>query len=81
MNLLGWKVKDKITGFSGVATGYITYITGCSQYGIVPESKDGKYPDVIYIDKQRLEVVGKKPVVNMELIDSGAEFMCDSPKH
>jgi len=57
---LGAKVQDQITGFTGRATSRIEYITGCVQYGVLPEVKeDGKYPNVEYIDEQRLEVIGE----------------------
>lgn len=31
---LGATLKDKITGFEGIATGVASYITGCDQYVI-----------------------------------------------
>ena len=34
---LGDKVKDNITGFTGIVTGKIEYLTGCIQYEIQPE--------------------------------------------
>lgn len=56
---LGAKVRDRLTGFEGVATARCEYITGCVQYGVLPMVKaDGGYPDAVYIDEQRLEVIG-----------------------
>lgn len=56
---LGSKVCDQLTGFKGRATSRIEYITGCVQYGVLPEvSEDGKYPTIEYIDEQRLQVIG-----------------------
>lgn len=53
--LLGYKLQDKITGFTGVATGYVTYITGCSQFLLAPPmDKDGKLPDSMWFDEQRM---------------------------
>jgi hypothetical protein len=58
--MLGKKVKDKITGFEGIATSKHIYLTGCSQYGIQqPLDKDGKVPDKKYFDEGRLEVTGE----------------------
>jgi hypothetical protein len=57
---LGAKVRDSITGFTGRATSRVEYITGCVQYGVLPEVKaDGSYPNAEYIDEQRLEVIGE----------------------
>lgn len=36
MKELGRKYKDKITGFEGVATGYVRYLTGCNQVLLAP---------------------------------------------
>lgn len=55
---LGEKVRDRLTGFEGRATSRVEYITGCVQYGVLPMAKgDGSYPDAVYIDEQRLEVI------------------------
>lgn len=55
---LGEHVADKITGFSGVATGRCVYLTSCTQILIVPKiDKDGKLQDGGWIDEQRVEVV------------------------
>jgi hypothetical protein len=57
--VLGAKVRDQLTGFEGIATSRCEYITGCVQYGVLPQVKaDGGYPDVIYIDDQRLQIIG-----------------------
>lgn len=57
--VLGYKVRDKITGFEGVATGYVTYISGCNQVWIAPFGldKDGKARESHWFDEQRLEIV------------------------
>ena len=34
---LGIKAKDSITGFQGVITGKVSYLTGCDQYLLAPE--------------------------------------------
>jgi hypothetical protein len=39
MTLLGKKVKDKITGFEGIATSKHIYLTGCNQYAVQPIMK------------------------------------------
>lgn len=55
---LGATYKDKITGFTGVATAYCQYISGCNQALIQPEAKDGDYKDSHWFDVQRLERIG-----------------------
>lgn len=54
---LGSKVRDKITGFSGIVTGFATYITGCNQLLVQPSiDKDGKWVDSLWMDEDRLEL-------------------------
>jgi len=60
---LGMKVKDKITGFSGVVTGICLYLSGCNQVLVVPPvRKDGSFVDGQWLDLQRLEVTDKKKI-------------------
>ena len=54
---LGSKVKDKITGFEGFATGKASYITGCDQYLVQPPTKDGDFKEGRWFDEGRLEVI------------------------
>ena len=57
---LGERVKDVITGMSGVIMGRSNFITGCDQYAISPTklTKDGKRPDWEYFDENRLVKTG-----------------------
>jgi hypothetical protein len=55
---LGQKVKDTITGLSGLVTGRVEYITGCNQVLIQPPCKpDGDFVDNRWVDEDRLEVI------------------------
>lgn len=57
--MLGKKVKDKITGFEGIAIGIIDYLYGCQQVGITPQvDKDGKTGDTNWFDIGRIEIIG-----------------------
>jgi hypothetical protein len=57
---LGSKVEDKITGFSGIVTGFVTYLSGCNQALVVPKvGKDGAFRDSQWFDEQRLKVDNK----------------------
>lgn len=54
---LGDKVRDKITGWAGVATARCEYLNGCVQFCVQPAlDKDGKHVDGRYIDVVQLEV-------------------------
>lgn len=70
MVTLGSKVRDKITGFTGIVTGYVSYISGCNQALVVPQvGKDGASRDAEWFDEQRLVTDPKfKPIV----LDNGA---------
>jgi len=57
---LGRKVRDKVTGFEGIATSRVEYINGCIQYGVTPKvKKDDRtaYPDSTYVDEGQLELI------------------------
>jgi len=74
---LGATLKDKITGFEGVATGVASYITGCDQFCVQPKLKDGAFVDSKWFDDNRLELAGDE-VVKLKLEkDVGA--CCPAP--
>ncbi len=53
-------LKDTVTGFEGTVTGFATYITGCAQLFLSPKMHgDGKFPEGVWIDIDRLEAVTK----------------------
>lgn len=53
---MGEPVKDKLTGFKGVISGFTTYITGCDQYLVQPAMKeDGTLADAKWTDVARLQ--------------------------
>jgi hypothetical protein len=59
---LGWRVKDTITGFEGIAIAIAAavFLNGCERIAIQPEGlKDGKLLE--YFDTQQLVVIDKKP--------------------
>lgn len=64
---LGKTYADKITGFSGVATGHVNYISGCNQVLLAPKvDGDGKLRDSQWFDEQRLELQGTQPQVVLD---------------
>lgn len=64
LKLLGLKVKDKVTGFSGVVTSISFDLYGCVQAIVHPGiGKDGKALECHWFDVGRLEILSKKPVM------------------
>jgi hypothetical protein len=62
-DLLGKKVKDQISGFTGVVTGVCHYITGCHQLLIQPACKlDGDAVESRWMDMDRCEVMPDAPI-------------------
>jgi hypothetical protein len=60
---LGREYKDKITGFKGVAIGFVQYISGCNQGLLAPSvGEDGAMKDAQWIDEQRLTPVGDEVI-------------------
>lgn len=74
MPALGATYQDKITGFEGVATGYVQYITGCNQVLLAPKATDGVMKESQWIDEQRLEIV---PTARVITINNGSNPGCD----
>lgn len=71
---LGDKVKDKVSGFEGIATAKTIFLNGCLQIEVTPKIKEGE-PNTsdklfgIGIDIEQLEKIGnginistKKPI-------------------
>jgi len=81
---LGKKAKDKISGFTGIITSRIQYLTGCDQYGIKPKIKaDGEPIEVSYFDEGRIEIVGDGMTTTdvKSDKDNGPDVHPDAPKH
>ena len=51
---LGVKAKDNVTGFSGIVTGRVEYLTGCRQYLITPKAGKDKLNEAYWFDEDRL---------------------------
>lgn len=61
----GSKVKDKITNFTGIVIGFCTYITGCDQYLVQPQSKKNSSTKEksYWIDDSRIDALNVKKIV------------------
>jgi hypothetical protein len=61
--ILGRTVRDRITGFAGVAIGHVVYITGCNQTLLAPKvSGESTYAEPHWFDDQRLDVQPGEPL-------------------
>ena len=55
---LGQEVKDRVTGFKGIATAKTTYLQGCDRFSVTPPvSKSGDLQDTQSFDEPDLIVV------------------------
>ena len=56
---MGKKVKDKVTGLTGIITARSENLYGCNRYLIQPPAgKDSKVPDAWWVDEDQMTVVG-----------------------
>ena len=56
----GLKAKDKVTGFTGIITGFCAYMYGCNQYLLTPQVKeDNTKQDGYWVDEGRIEILGE----------------------
>jgi hypothetical protein len=58
---IGSRVKDKITGLTGIVIGRTEWLTGCATVGVKPEeTKDGKTIDATWLDEISVTVIQEK---------------------
>jgi hypothetical protein len=63
---LGDKVRDVVTGFTGIVTSRTAHINGCIQYGVKSNKlQNGKPVDAEWVDEKQLVVV-KAGVIKVE---------------
>lgn len=74
LDLLGKRVKDKVTGFKGVVASVSFDLYGCVQAIVNPGmGRDGKPLDSHWFDVGRLEVLSDKPVMDPPNYDFGPQ--------
>ncbi len=79
---LGDKVRDKVTGYEGIATSRTEFLNGCTQIEVTPKIKKGTNPKLediggMAIDQQQLERVGNginTPAKKIETSDTGGRM-------
>jgi len=64
---LGCSAQDKITGFSGIVTGFCCYLTGCDQYLLTPKvDEKGGYVNAKWFDVNRLDLTEQYEFVKID---------------
>ena len=78
---LGQKVRDKITGFEGIATVRTEFLNGCIQYCIKPtQLEKGKMLEGEYVDEEQIEIVIEEKT-NIDVISKQTGgSMSDTPR-
>lgn len=68
---LGQTVKDKVTGFKGIAEAKVEYMNGCIQILVRPMkvTKDGEFPVATYVDVEQLDVVKGTRIIKLNKRD------------
>jgi len=60
---LGDKVRDKVTGFTGIAVAKTEFINGCIQFNVAPKcEKSNKQIEELSFDENFLEVIKKNEI-------------------
>jgi hypothetical protein len=84
LRLLGFKVRDVVSGITGIVTSISFDISGCIQGLVTPEvDKDGKYPDSRWIDTKRLKEIADMsvmPIPTFSSVPGGQELPAYSEK-
>jgi len=73
---LGDQLRDKITGFTGIATGRTEWLNGCIRYALQSEKlKDGAVQSSEHFDEEQLDLVlaGKVIVAGRMMAGDGKE--------
>lgn len=70
---LGEKLRDRVTGFEGIATSRTEYLNGCVQYVLTPKIKKGetKYPTGVDLDEENLVRVSAGVTPKLKSVRTG----------
>ncbi len=61
---LGDKVRDRVTGFTGIVTSRTVFLNGCVQYGIKSDKLvNGKPVDAEWVDEAQIQMIKKGAVL------------------
>ena len=82
---LGDEVKDKVSGFKGIAVAKHSYLEGCNRFSLQPKiDKDGTLPSDVAFDEGQLEVIKSNKVMRSVMsikITGGPEKFSDVRKY
>ena len=82
---LGDLVRDRLTGFEGIATGKAQYLTGCDRVGVQPRAlkPDGGISEPVWFDQPWVEVIERDVVQSAEprATDAGGPSRGINPGH
>jgi hypothetical protein len=71
---LGDKVRDTVSGFTGIVTAYTTFLHGCARVVVQPPvDKDGKLPESASFDVPQLDVLESKTIPKGSDKDGGPD--------
>ncbi len=71
---LGDVVRDKISGFSGVATCRLDYLNGCVRWQVSPRIlHEAKLVDAQYFDDEQLEIVPGEEGIHLVHRETGGD--------
>ena len=74
LNLMGMRVRDRVTGFSGVVTCVSFDLYGCVQAIVHPGSdKEGKMLEQCWFDVSRLAITNIDPVMERPNFEHGPQ--------
>ena len=74
LNYLGYRVVDRVTGFSGVVSSVCFDLYGCIQVAVNPPvNVDGKVQDSHWFDIRRLNIISEEPVMEQPNFQYGTQ--------
>lgn len=81
MITLGTMVRDKLTGFEGIAVSHTTWLYGCSRVGIQSKKlHDGKPVEVQWFDEVSVEAVAPTEPVSGPKMSTGGPRNDPTPR-
>lgn len=82
LDFLGLRVKDRVTGFSGIVTSVCFDLFGCIQAAVSPGMKadNSGLGDSLWFDVNRLEVTDPKPVMKAPAFDWSGPAIANAEK-
>jgi len=80
---LGKQARDKVSGFTGIITARVNFLTGCDRYCLKPKiMADGRSIESEYVDEGRIVIIDDGLTAEDVKADrgTGADTHPDDPK-